>query len=128
MLLIFTAVSVYTYLGSHGFFVVEYNFSFTLYSLSHMLLLVLLLSSLVKFHFSANCSHFRKWNFAVYLLVTFHGDSLLIIYDAMASCLITKGMGIRSYITSMAALCVLFVVLLNIPAAKLLMELILSLS
>ena len=43
----------------------------------------------------------------------------------MASRLITKGMGNRSYITSRATLGVLFLVLLSIPAAELLMELIL---
>ena len=40
--------------------------------------------------------------------------------------MITRGMGISSYITSRAALGVLFLVLLSIPAANLLIELILS--
>ena len=51
--------------------------------------------------------------------------SLFLIKDAMDSCLITSGIGIRSCITSRAVLGVLFVVLLSIPAANLLMELIL---
>ena len=46
------------------------------------------------------------------------------INDSMAS-LIAKGIGIRSYITSKAALGVLFLVLLSMPAVNLLRELIL---
>ena len=41
--------------------------------------------------------------------------TLLLTNDAMASPLITKGIGIKSYIASRATLGVLFLVLLSIP-------------